>query len=111
VQYDAESGAIMTNDNGSYWKGYLGYPAIAYLLAVGALDYRADLAALLKGVKWKDLNQKHKNDFEKTLAEIESGLESEESERLAAYVQELSAVIEKLKLKHLGQKKLPPEGY
>ena len=28
VSYDRDSNSIMTNDNGSYWKGYLGYPAI-----------------------------------------------------------------------------------
>ena len=30
VKYDRNS--IMSNDNGSYWVGYLGYPSIALLM-------------------------------------------------------------------------------
>ena len=29
--------SITANDNASYWQGYLGYPAVAVLLAIGAL--------------------------------------------------------------------------
>ena len=32
VTYDSATNAIMSNDNACYFVGYLGYPAIAYLL-------------------------------------------------------------------------------
>jgi len=38
VRWDAKNKAIMTNDNGTYWQGYLGYPAIAYLMACLVLN-------------------------------------------------------------------------
>ena len=63
IIYDHEKKAIMTNDNASYWKGYLGYPAIAFLLQSNRLPYRPELGQLLKGVAWKDINQKFNNDL------------------------------------------------
>ena len=56
----------MANDNGSYWKGYLGYPSIAYLMKIGKINFNKEFSNLLRGIKWKDINQKFKNDFEKT---------------------------------------------
>lgn len=111
VSYDSEKNAIMANDNGSYWKGYLGYPAIAFLFKVGLLDLKPDMADLLKGIKWKDVNQKFKNDFDKTLLYIEESLNVEEKEKLSAYVQEVDQKITKLDLSLLGNKTTPPEGY
>jgi len=32
VTYDPDTSSIMCNDNGSYWAGYLGYPAISKTL-------------------------------------------------------------------------------
>jgi hypothetical protein len=37
VEYDPKASAIMANDNGSYWNGYLGYPAIAFLMATNVI--------------------------------------------------------------------------
>ncbi len=51
----------MSNDNGSFYKGYLGYPAIGYLLLIGELDYSPIVAKKLKGLAWKDINQQFKN--------------------------------------------------
>ncbi len=67
VNYDPGTQSIMTNDNGSFWKGYLGYPAIAFLMKIGVLPYDEGIGNLLKDIKWKDINQRFKNDFEKTL--------------------------------------------
>lgn len=66
VTYDSNTGAIMCNDNGSFWQGYLGYPAIAYLLVKGIIPYSPISAGLLKDIKWKDINTKFKNDWGKT---------------------------------------------
>jgi hypothetical protein len=90
VLYDEDKNAIMSNDNSSYWQGYIGYPAIALLLAVGALPYNADMASLLKGIAWKDVNQRFKNDFEKTLEYIESSLDEIQKKDLSVYVLEVA---------------------
>ncbi|NTV22470.1 MAG: hypothetical protein HGB03_02805 [Candidatus Yonathbacteria bacterium] len=111
VVYDETTGAIMTNDNGSYWKEYLGYPSIAFFFVKGILPYDARMGELLKGIKWKDINQEFKNDFDKTLAHIESSLSSPESEALAIYVRDIDTRIATLAPDMFGKKILPPEGY
>lgn len=111
VEYDPESQSVMTNDNGSYWQGYLGYPAIAFLLKIEALEYRENLAALLQGIPWKDLNQRFKNDFDKTLEHIQETFSPSERNDLLEYVRELNRKIAALNLSLLGKKKLPPKGY
>jgi len=69
------------------------------------------MAQLMKGIKWKDINQEFKNDFDKTLAYIESSLSEQEKETLTSYVQQIDAEIAKLDLALLGSKTKPPEGY
>lgn len=61
---------ISSNDNASYWQGYVGYPAIAVLLARGLLQASADAVSALSGIAWKKLNRRFENDYEKTLAEV-----------------------------------------
>ena len=111
VSYDSENSAIMANDNGSYWKGHLGYPSIAYLLKIGVLDYQPEMGEMMKDIAWKDINQKHKNDFDKTLAEILGSLTEEQVKKLNKYVQYIDEEIKKLDLCFLGKKTQPPKGY
>ncbi len=111
VNYDPEKRAIMTNDNGSFWKGYLGYPAIAFLLKKGVLSYEEDVAKILMNIKWKDINQKFKNDFDKTLDYILSPLTDTQKENLNNLVQKIDKEIAELDLSLLGKKVKPPEGY
>src|SRR5688572_10980271 len=49
VSFESATNTISSNDNGSFWRGYLGYPAIAYLACSGRLMYRDDVAQGLKG--------------------------------------------------------------
>jgi hypothetical protein len=111
IEYDPTQNAIMSNDNGSFWKGYLGYPAISYLLIIGVLPYRAEMGELLKGIAWKDINQQYNNDFDKVLEIILDQLSPTDRTALEAYTAELLGGVELLKLKPLGKKKKPPSGY
>ncbi|MFA6315274.1 MAG: hypothetical protein WC648_02825 [Candidatus Paceibacterota bacterium] len=111
VLYDPNNGSIMTNDNGSYWKGYLGYPAIAFLMKIGSLSHDPDLAELLKGIAWKDINQKFKNDFDKTLEYILSDKTDDNRKQLEDYARKVDKEISDLNLNMLGKKVLPPDGY
>ena len=60
VTYDGKR-KITCNDNGSYYKGYLGYPSIAFLMEKKILAYDENIANALKGIKWKELNEKFKD--------------------------------------------------
>lgn len=90
ITYDPILNAIMSNDNTSYWTGELGYPAVAFLLKSGVLEYRHDLAELLKGVAWKDINQKFKNDFDAALEYVLQDMEARNKEELKEYTQMLA---------------------
>jgi len=55
---------ITSNDNGSFYKGYLGYPSIAFLMLKGILPYDEKISESLKEIKWKELNEKFKDYYQ-----------------------------------------------
>lgn len=111
ISYDPDKKAIMANDNSSYWTGDLGYPSVAYLMKTGVLSYRADLGLIMKGISWKDINQKFKNDFAKALDFILSAKTEAERAALKEFVDKVYEEIKTLDLSLLGKKTLPPKGY
>jgi hypothetical protein len=113
IQYDEASNAIMTNDNGSYRKWYLWYPAIAFLMKKWIISYDKKYGEALKGIKWKDINQKFANDFDKTADYIHEIIQSKGID-LILFLQEIDAIykqIENLHLSMLWQKIKPPQWY
>jgi hypothetical protein len=70
VEISADGREISSNDNASYWQGYLGYPAIAVLIARGALHASPEATRMLAGIPWKELNRRFKNDYARTAAEV-----------------------------------------
>lgn len=111
VSYDLAKKEIMANDNGSFWKGYLGYPSIAFLMKIGVLSYDENIGNLLKDIAWKDINQKFKNDFDKTLEFILSSKSADEIQVLKDFTGKASEEIDKIDLGQLGKKVTPPDGY
>ena len=113
VSYDPLGHSLMVNDNGSYWKGYLGYPAIAYLMLIGKIHYTQEQADAFSGIAWKDINTKFKNDFDKTLEYIH-GLQKEKGINTVKLEEEIDEIYtqisEELPL-IFGKKVKPPKGY
>ena len=70
VELSADGREISSNDNASYWQGYLGYPAIAVLMSRGTLRASAAAMRALAGIPWKELNRRFKNDYARTTAEV-----------------------------------------
>ncbi len=112
VKYDGKN-AIMSNDNGSYWAGYLGYPSIAFLLLKGKIKYSPKIAEALKGIAWKDINVKFKNDYGKTEAFILKMAEERGvgAAGMRSEIENIFGQIKKLDMKMLGKKIKPPSGY
>lgn len=113
VEYDKKTNTISSNDNGSYWKGYLGYPAIAYLMKIGELPVNLQFCEQLKDIKWKDINQKFKNDFEKTEKTIMDLLKKrgENVEELENFIEEILEKLIELSLQKPKNIPKPPEGH
>lgn len=113
VTYDPQTNAIMCNDNGSYWALYLGYPAIAFLIATGIIPYVSLSAELLRDIKWKDINQNFKNDFAKTEKYCQN-LVTERDGDLSALLADIGQIHQFLAdhpYSLLGKKTQPPSGY
>ena len=111
--FDPTTSGIMCNDNGSYWADYLGYPAIAYLLATGVIPYSPTSAVLLKDIKWKDVNTQFNNDWAQTeqychklVKERGGNLPS-----LLADIDSIYAFLSSHPYSLLGPKSKPPIGY
>lgn len=111
VTYDPDANEIMANDNGSYWKGYLGYPAVGFLMKKGILSYDPNLGLLLKDIPWKDINQKFKNDFDAALEYILESKSETERNKLREFMEKVDGEIKALNIGMLGKKKQPPAGY
>ena len=111
IDYDPDKKAIMCNDNSSFWQGTLGYPAIAFLMKKGVLSYDEGSARLLKGIAWKEVNQKFKNDFEKALDYILFTKTDQERKALKDLADKVDGELSVMPLSYLGKKTKPPEGY
>jgi len=51
---------VYSNDNGTRFRGYIGYPIIAVLMLAGLLPRNPKLEEGLKGIRWKELNERYK---------------------------------------------------
>ena len=113
VRYDPEKRAIMSNDNGSYWQGYLGYPALAFLMQQNIIHYEVQYAQALADIPWKDLNTRFKNNYAKTEAEVKKLVQQMgvTDMDISNAVNDIYKQIKKLGLKELGKRTKPPSGY
>lgn len=61
VYVDVEKGLVYSNDNGTVYRDYVGYPIISVLMLEGMLSFDKDLGEALKGLPWRELNEKYKS--------------------------------------------------
>lgn len=60
VSVDVPRRIACSSDNGTVYRGYVGYPIISVLMIKGELPYDQKLADSLKGINWRMLNEKYK---------------------------------------------------
>ncbi|MET1159749.1 MAG: hypothetical protein ABWW65_02200 [Thermoprotei archaeon] len=51
---------VYSNDNGTIYRGYVGYPIIAFLMLKGVIPIDRDVMKAMTGIPWKELNEKYK---------------------------------------------------
>jgi hypothetical protein len=109
VETSADGREISSNDNASYWQGYLGYPAIAVLIERGLYRAPANVTDALAGIPWQEINRRNRNNYAKTLAEVDKQIE-ENGHDPDAVRSEAEALLDFLrKLKPLrGARRAPP---
>ena len=113
IEYNESKNAIMCNDNGSYWQGYLGYPSIAFLMLSGKIKFNEEAADAFRGIPWKDVNTKFGNNYEKTEAYVLNLVQERgyDEEKLLKEVTNLFQQVRELSIGLLGNKTIPPKGY
>lgn len=100
VAFDPVRRAIKSDDNQARFQGKLSYPMIALLMKIGEIKHSEILLSPLRGVVWKDLNTKHKNDYAAAVAEVMQKLKDEgvNTEEIENGVQAIYAQVKELKL-------------
>ncbi len=70
VEISPDGRTISSNDNASYWQGYLGYPGIAVLLRRGFWPVGTEAIRAVTGIPWNELNRRFRNDYNCTIQEV-----------------------------------------
>lgn len=112
VEWSADLGQITSNDNASYWQGYIGYPIIAVLMVLGRLDFDETVAQTLSGINWKKTNRRFRNDYDKAVESVLLNLDVEIGLRqtVVSEVDKIFSQIETLELEALPRRRRPSKG-
>ena len=113
IEYNPVTKEIMSNDNTAFYTGSVSYPMIAYLMLIEKVKYNENLLETLKGIYWKDINQRFNNDYDKAIEFILEDLKTKsiDIESLKKAIQGIYDELCSLKLTYSGQRKSPPTGY
>lgn len=98
---------IMSNDKMAFFMNEVSYPMIALLFEKGILEFDRNLLSYFKDIRWKDINQKNKNDYMKSVSEVLDGIEQEGGDRkyIESHVSDIFKKVCALKIELLGDKK------
>lgn len=113
LMYDVATDSITSNDNTAYFTGALSYPMIAYFMIEGRIFYDKTIAESLKGIAWKDINQRHKNNYDAAVDEALHELKKSgvETEKIVTEVMRIYDQVLALNIGKLASKKRPPKAY
>jgi hypothetical protein len=113
IIHDLVSGSMMSNDNSAYYTDTLSYPMIAFLMVSGRINFDKSLLPYLTNIKWKDINQKFNNDYDKAVDFVLSDLESKKfpTEKIKTEINCIYSDILNLKIAQFGPKIKPPVAY
>lgn len=113
ITYDPTTGAMMSDDNVAYWTDSISHAMIAFLLKTGRIDYNPKFLPYLANIKWKDINQKFKNDFDKSTEYILSELQSRDYpiDSLIVEINRIYKMVCCLKIEQFGKKIKPSTAY
>lgn len=112
VSWSADMREITSNDNGSYWQGYVGYPIIAVLLKLDKLSFDSHIAQLLAGVPWKAVNDHFKRNYDRAIDHVLDQVEAHGGNRTQV-AQEVEKIYQQLVVlgpERAQQRLPPPEG-
>mgnify|MGYP001772501258 CR=1 FL=1 len=90
-----------SDDNGTRFRGYIGYPIVAVMMLKGLLPRDPVVEEALRGVQWRVLNERFKS-YERVLEEVFKSVESRLGrgvvERVKAYMGRVEAELSSYKV-------------
>lgn len=100
VYVDLSKQAAYSDDNGTIYKGYVGYPIISFLMLKGVLPIDERLKDALRGIPWRRLNEHYKK-YEAVMEVIKRDLADRgiEPAYVDKYIDEILAELKRLGLK------------
>ena len=98
-----------SNDNSTYWQGYMGYPVLAVLMLQGVLPLNKKISQYFKNINWNELNKKHKKNYKNSLEEVLQNISKETRVEIDKEINHVhdnikTTNIELTKKKNLGEK-------
>ncbi len=113
INYDPQNRQIMSDDNSAFYTDQISYPMIALLMLSGEINYNESLLEPMRAIKWKDINQKHKNNYAAAVEEVLECLATKgvDNDWIRSEVVGIYNQVKELKLKKLGTKKRPSKAY
>jgi len=94
---DGEIKACST-DNGTLYRGYVGYPIISLLMINRVLPFDEELAFFLKNVPWKKLNEKYKRYYIVEKIVVNKHVPPDKRDKLKELVEAVFKRLEELKI-------------
>lgn len=106
VNWVSEKNQILSNDQGSSYGGYLGFPSIAFLMIFGILPYDIYLAKKLEKTPWAELKTKYE-DKEVVVATALQHWSDFDKERIKKFTDWILKMLESLELKKIEKSPKP----
>ncbi|MEJ2718472.1 MAG: hypothetical protein P8182_15275 [Deltaproteobacteria bacterium] len=110
VEWTPDRRSITSNDNASYWQGYMGYPIVAVLMLLGSVDFHKEVADLLSGIPWKSLNKRFRNKYDNAIESVLAELDAKgvDRDRISTEVESIVEQIERLNMGKMPRRRRPP---
>ncbi len=99
VYVDLDRNIVYSDDNGTRFRGYIGYPIIAVLMLNDKLPLNEKISKALAGIPWKKLNEKYRKYYvvERIVKSIASKKGVSPSE-IDEYINEVLGKLKSMKL-------------
>ena len=90
---------VYSDDNGTRFRNYAGYPIVAVLMLEGVLPRSRRVEQAVKGTTWRVLNEQHKN-YRKVEEVVAASAESRgfTREELDSYIKEVLSMLSEIRL-------------
>ncbi len=109
VYVDLARREAYSNDNGTIYRGYIGYPIIAFLMKKGVIYYDEKVGKALEGIPWRRLNEKYKK-YALVEEEVKKHASTKgvQPQQLEAFTRKVLSQLSTLRLRRLQQPPFKP---